>query len=123
MLMIDCHLRIGAFLHVGVEIALFQAMNNEPTPEDQYTKEGYLQCGGRKQRQHAAYTQLGHAPHLAGVVSKCKKLARSILRFIILTLFATYTRFPAFILTFIKIVGNFCSLLHLDRVSKEPMVE
>ena len=64
---------------------------------------------------------LGHAPHLAA-----KNLLEAFFVLqadIILTLFAEYTRFPTFILTFIKIVRNFCPLLHHDRVSKQPMVE
>ena len=44
-----------------------------------------MQGGGRKHHQRAAsvtYALLGHAPHLAGVVPICKKLTRSIHRFI-----------------------------------------
>ena len=120
-------------LHVGVANRFIP--NNEQTANawnngDQYTKEGYLQGGGRKYRQRAAsitYALLGHAPHLAGVVAICKKLTRSILRFIGSYNFNSfcqiYTRFPTFILIFIRIVGNFCTLLHLDCVSKVPMVE
>jgi hypothetical protein len=54
--MIDCHLRI----HVGIaNHFLFskQWTNNLANiwnNEDQFTKEGYLQSGGRKQCQHAA---------------------------------------------------------------------
>ena len=70
LLMIDRHLRVGALTYMkALQIVLFQTMDKQPMLEIIRTNiiktEGYLQAGGRKQRQHAASATnalLGHAP-------------------------------------------------------------
>ena len=66
-----------------------------------------MPSGGRKQHQHASsatYTvALAACPSFSSSCSNLQKIAKVFLG--------------------IKIVGNFCTLLHLDCVSKKPMVE